>query len=347
MKRSKIVNIGNVSIGGGFPVRIQSMTNTKTEDIDATVSQILMLESEGCEIVRVAVPTMEAAKAISEIKKRIHIPLVADIHFDYRLAIEAIENGVDKIRLNPGNIGSRDRVAAVVESAKKHGVPIRIGVNGGSLEASLHDKYGGVTSEALVESALNHIRILEELDFYDIVVSIKASDIRLTVEAYRLLSQKVDYPLHLGITEAGTLLSSTVKSTLGIGMLLYEGIGSTIRVSITGPPEEEIAVAKKILESLELRSFGIKIISCPTCGRTEVDLVRITKLIEQRVKHIEKDITLAVMGCAVNGPGEAKEADLGVAGGKGEFLLFRKGIVIGKYKENEIIDAILKFIEIM
>lgn len=347
MKRTRVVNIGNVSIGGGYPVRIQSMTNTKTEDIESTVAQILRLEAEGCEIVRVAVPTMEAAKAISQIKQRIHIPLVADIHFDYRLAIEAIENGVDKIRLNPGNIGSIERVAAVVDVAKKHGVPIRIGVNGGSLEKHLHEKYGGVTAEALVESALNHIGILEELDFHDIVVSIKASDIRLTVAAYKLLSEKVDYPLHLGITEAGTLLSSTVKSALGIGMMLYEGIGNTIRVSITGPPEDEIIVAKKILESLGLRSFGIKIISCPTCGRTEVDLVKITGMIEERVKHIDKDITLAVMGCAVNGPGEAKEADLGIAGGKGEFLLFKKGIVIAKYKENEIIDAVLELIENM
>ncbi|MBM7560623.1 flavodoxin-dependent (E)-4-hydroxy-3-methylbut-2-enyl-diphosphate synthase [Fusibacter tunisiensis] len=347
MKRTRVVKVGNLSLGGGFPVRIQSMTNTKTEDVRATVEQILRLEKAGCEIVRVAVPNMVAAHAISEIKEQIHIPLVADIHFDYKLAIESIKRGVDKIRLNPGNIGSKDRIEAVVQAAGERGIPIRIGVNGGSLEPHIHKKYGGVTPEALVESALSHVEILESLHFKDSIISIKASDVRLTVEAYRLLSEKVDYPLHLGITEAGTLLSSTVKSALGIGMLLYEGIGSTIRVSVTGPPEDEIKVAQKILESLDLRSFGIKVISCPTCGRTEVDLVRIASLIEERVKHIDKPLTLAVMGCAVNGPGEAKEADLGIAGGKGEFLMFKKGIVVAKYNEDEIIDAVIHALETM
>ena len=345
MNRKRVIEIGNAAIGGGYPVLIQSMTNTKTEDVDATVAQILELESEGCEIVRVAVPDMKAAEAISEIKSRIHIPLVADIHFDYRLAIEAMNQGVDKIRLNPGNIGGIDRVEKVVEVAKAKRIPIRIGVNGGSLEKDLLEKFGGVTPEALVESAMRHVRIFESLSFYDIVISIKSSDIGLTVKAYRLLDEIVDYPLHLGITEAGTLFSGTVKSSIGIGIMLYEGIGSTIRVSLTGPPVEEIKVAKKILESLGLRSFGIKIISCPTCGRTEVDLVKIANLLEERVKGIDKDITLAVMGCAVNGPGEAKEADLGIAGGKGEFLLFKKGIVVQKFKEDEIIDAVMKAIE--
>lgn len=345
MNRKRVIEVGNVAIGGGYPIRIQSMTNTKTEDVEATVAQILELESEGCEIVRVAVPDMKAAEAISEIKSRIHIPLVADIHFDHRLAIEAMHRGVDKIRLNPGNIGGIDRVEKVVEVAKAKRIPIRIGVNGGSLEKDLLEKYGGVTANALVESAMRHVRIFESLLFYDIVISIKSSDISLTVEAYRLLDKMVDYPLHLGITEAGTLFSGTIKSSIGIGIMLYEGIGSTIRVSLTGPPVEEIKVAKKILESLSLRSFGLKIISCPTCGRTEVDLVKIANLLEERVKGIDKDITLAVMGCAVNGPGEAKEADLGIAGGKGEFLLFKKGIVVQKYKEDEIIDAVMKTIE--
>ncbi len=345
MNRKRVIEIGNVAIGGGYPILIQSMTNTKTDDIEATVTQILELEKEGCEIVRVAVPDMKAAQAISEIKSRIHIPLVADIHFDYRLAIEAMQRGVDKIRLNPGNIGGIDKVEKVVEVAKAKRIPIRIGVNGGSLEKDLLEKFGGVTANALVESALRHVRILESFSFHDIVISIKSSDIDLTVEAYRLLDEMVDYPLHLGITEAGTLFSGTIKSSIGIGIMLYEGIGSTIRVSLTGPPVEEVKVAKKILESLGLRSFGIKIISCPTCGRTEVDLVKIANLLEERVKGIDKDITLAVMGCAVNGPGEAKEADLGIAGGKGEFLLFKKGIVVQKFKEDEIIDAVMKTIE--
>ncbi|WP_425365103.1 flavodoxin-dependent (E)-4-hydroxy-3-methylbut-2-enyl-diphosphate synthase [Fusibacter bizertensis] len=345
--REKVVKIGNRYIGGGFPVAIQSMCNTKTENVEATVSQILRLEDAGCEIVRVAVPTLEAAHAIKQIRKQIHIPLVADIHFDYRLAVAAMENGVDKIRLNPGNIGSKDRVTKVIELAKDKGIPIRIGVNGGSLDKELYQKHGGVTPEALVESAMRHISILDELNFNDIVISLKASDIKLTVESYRLLSKTVDYPLHLGITEAGTNYTGTVKSAIGIGILLYDGIGSTIRVSLTDDPVEEVKAAKKILEVLELRHFGVKIISCPTCGRTEVDLVRIAKLLEERVAGINKQITLAVMGCAVNGPGEAKEADLGIAGGKNEFLLFKKGLVIKKLKEDEVVEAVLSEIESM
>lgn len=343
--REKVVKIGNLHIGGGFPIAIQSMCNTKTENVDATVSQILALENAGCEIVRVAVPTMEAAEAIKKIKSQIHIPLVADIHFDYRLAIAAMENGVDKIRLNPGNIGSKERVSEVVSLAKDKGIPIRIGVNGGSLDKEIYQKFGGLTPEALVASALRHVEILDELNFSDIVISLKASDIRLTVESYRLLSKTVPHPLHLGITEAGTHFTGTVKSAIGIGILLYDGIGSTIRVSLTDDPVEEIKAARKILEVMELRHFGIKLISCPTCGRTEVDLVRIAKELEEKIQGIDKNITLAVMGCAVNGPGEAKEADLGIAGGKNEFLLFKKGMVIRKLKEEEVVAAVLAEID--
>lgn len=343
--REKVVRIGNRYIGGGFPIAIQSMCNTKTENVEATVNQILKLEAAGCEIVRVAVPTMEAANAIRKIKESIHIPLVADIHFDYRLALSALHNGIDKIRLNPGNIGSRQNVSEVVSLAREKGVPIRIGVNGGSLEKELYQKYGGVTAEALVESALRHVEILDELNFSDIVISLKASDIPLTVESYRLLSKKVSYPLHLGITEAGTTYTGTIKSAIGIGILLFDGIGSTIRVSLTDDPVEEIKAARKILEVMGLRQFGVKLISCPTCGRTEVDLVRIANLLEEKVKGIEKNITLAVMGCAVNGPGEAREADIGIAGGKNEFLLFKKGIVVRKLKEEEVVSAVLAEID--
>lgn len=343
--RERVVKIGNRYIGGGFPIAIQSMCNTKTENVKETVSQIHRLQESGCEIVRVAVPNMIAAEAIKQIKAQIDIPLVADIHFDYRLALKAMENGIDKIRLNPGNIGSIDRVKEVVEMAKFKGVPIRIGVNGGSLDKAIYQKYGGVTAQALVESALGHVEILDSLNFNDIVISLKASDIKLTVDSYRLLSQKVDYPLHLGITEAGTNYTGTIKSAIGIGILLFDGIGSTIRVSLTDDPVEEVKAAKKILEVMDLRNFGVKLISCPTCGRTEVDLVRIAKQLEEKVSHIDKPITLAVMGCAVNGPGEAKEADLGIAGGKNEFLLFKKGIVIKKLKEEEVIEAVLKEID--
>lgn len=345
--RERVVRIGNMHIGGGFPIAIQSMCNTKTEDIERTVNQIRGLEEVGCEIVRVAVPTMEAAEAIKSIKSQINIPLVADIHFDYRLALKAIENGIDKIRLNPGNIGDQSRVKQVVERAKDKGIPIRIGVNGGSLEKSLYEKHGGVTPEALVESALRHVSLLDALNFSDIVISLKASDIRLTVEAYRLLSKTVPYPLHLGITEAGTNYTGTVKSAIGIGILLYDGIGSTIRVSLTDDPIQEIKAAKKILEVMDIRSFGVRLISCPTCGRTEVDLVRIAKILEEKVAGIDKDITLAVMGCAVNGPGEAKEADIGIAGGKNEFLLFKKGLVVRKLREEEVVAAVLEEIDNM
>lgn len=345
--REKIVRIGNLHIGGGFPVAIQSMCNTKTENVTATVEQILELEKAGCEIVRVAVPTMEAAEAIAKIKKQIHIPLVADIHFDYRLALAALENGIDKIRLNPGNIGDKNRVAQVVALAKQKGVPIRIGVNGGSLDKELYQKYGGVTPEALVESALRHVTILDELNFNDIVISLKASDIKLTVEAYRLLSKTVPHPLHLGITEAGTKFTGTIKSAIGLGILLYDGIGSTIRVSLTDNPVEEVIAAKKILEVMELRHFGIKMISCPTCGRTEVDLVKIATQLEGLIQGIDKNITLAVMGCAVNGPGEAREADIGIAGGKNEFLLFKKGLVVKKLREDEVITAVMAEIDQM
>lgn len=345
--RENVVKIGNRYIGGGHPIAIQSMCNTKTENISQTVSQILALEKAGCEIIRVAVPHMEAAEAIAKIKKEIHIPLVADIHFDYRLALKAIENGIDKIRINPGNIGDHNRVKQVVTAAKERGIPIRIGVNGGSLEKELYQKHGGVTPAALVESALRHVEILDALNFSDIVISLKASDIKLTVEAYRLLSKSVPYALHLGITEAGTAFTGTVKSSIGIGLLLYDGIGSTIRVSLTDDPVKEIEVARKILEVMDIRQFGVRLISCPTCGRTEVDLVKIAKTLEKRVAGIEKNITLAVMGCIVNGPGEAKEADLGIAGGKNEFLLFKKGLVIRKLKEEEVIDAVMSEIDLL
>ncbi|GAU79837.1 flavodoxin-dependent (E)-4-hydroxy-3-methylbut-2-enyl-diphosphate synthase [Fusibacter sp. 3D3] len=342
MKHTREIKIGNLFMGAGHPVLIQSMTNTKTENIEDTVRQIIELENAGCEIVRVAVPTMEAAKAIKAIKAQIHIPIVADIHFDYRLAIESIHSGVDKIRLNPGNIGDIEKVREVVTLAKAKRIPIRIGVNGGSLDKAVYEKYGGLTAEALVESAMSHVKIFEALSFYDIAISIKASDIPITVKAYRLLSEIVDYPLHLGITEAGTKFSSTVKSSIGIGALLLEGIGNTIRVTMTDDPVEEIKVAKKILEVLDLRSFGIKIIACPTCGRTEVDLIELTQEIEKRIEHMDKPITVAIMGCAVNGPGEAREADLGIAGGKGMYLLFKKGLVIRKIKEEEVLEALLE-----
>ena len=339
------IKIGNVVIGGGMPIRIQSMTNTKTEDINATVSQILALESVGCEIIRVAVPNMAAAQAISEIKSRINIPLVADIHFDHKLALEVIDRGIDKVRINPGNIGDEAKIKSVVRAASEKNIPIRIGVNSGSLEREIYNKYGGVTAEGLVESAMRHVRILNDLDFDNIVISIKASNVKLTYDSYRLLSETVPYPLHLGITEAGTTFSGTVKSAVGIGSMLLNGIGDTIRVSLTADPLEEIRVAKKILEVLDLRDFGIKFISCPTCGRTNVDLVKIATEIEERLKDVPKSLTLAIMGCEVNGPGEAREADLGIAGGKGEFLIFKKGLVVQKVKETEVIETLLKEME--
>ena len=343
--QTKRVKIGNVTIGGGAPVAIQSMTNTKTEDVAATVAQIRELTAAGCEIIRCAVPTMEAAKALSEIKKQITIPLVADIHFDYRLAIAAMENGADKIRINPGNIGSMDRVREVAETAKKYGVPIRVGVNSGSLERNLVEKYGGVTAEGIVESALDKVAMLEQFDFHDIVISIKSSDVLMCVKAHELISEKTDYPLHVGITEAGTVRSGNIKSALGLGMILSQGIGDTIRVSLTAAPVEEIVTAKLILRTLGLRKGGIEVVSCPTCGRTKIDLIGLAEQVETMVAGYDLPIKVAVMGCAVNGPGEAKEADLGIAGGNGEGLVFRKGEIVRKVPESELLSALREEIE--
>ena len=331
---TKEVQIGNVTIGGGNPIRIQSMTNTKTEDVEATVAQILALEKAGCEIIRCAVPNMDAAKAIGEIKKQIHIPLVADIHFDYKLAIAAIENGADKIRINPGNIGDEQRVRAVVEKAKEYGVPIRVGVNSGS------EKYHGVTAEGLVESALDKIQLIEEMGYNNLVVSIKSSDVMMCVKAHELIAKKCPYPLHVGITEAGTLLAGNIKSSVGLGLILGQGIGDTIRVSLTGSPLEEIKTAKIILKTLGLRTGGIEVVSCPTCGRTQIDLIGLANQVEEMVADIPLDIKVAVMGCVVNGPGEAKEADIGIAGGKGEGLLIKKGEIVKKVKEEELLETL-------
>lgn len=339
---TKIINIGGVQIGGGNSIAIQSMTNTKTHDVEATVNQILKLEEAGCEIVRVAVPDEQAARAISDITKRIHIPLVADIHFDYRLALMAIENGVQKLRINPGNIGNSERVQKVVEKAKAYHIPIRIGVNSGSVEKVLLEQYGGVCAAAMVESAKKHIDLLEGMDFTDIVVSLKASTIPLAIEAYTLFAKKYAYPLHVGITEAGTLYRGTVKSSAGLGAILSRDIGDTIRVSLSDDPVQEIECARAVLQSLELRQFGVEIISCPTCGRTNVDLIGLAKQVEERTKHITKPLKIAVMGCAVNGPGEAKEADIGVAGGRGEGLIFKKGEIVRKVKENELLEVFMQ-----
>ena len=346
-RKTREINIGGVKIGGDNPIAIQSMCNTDTRDVKATVDQIKRLEKAGCEIIRVAVPDMEAAECIRDIKKRIDIPLVADIHFDYRLALRCMENGIDKIRINPGNIGSADRVKQVADMAKRNGIPIRIGVNSGSLEKNLVEKYGGVTPQGLVESALGHIKLLEENDFYDIAVSIKASNVPFSVEVYELLSDTVDYPLHVGITEAGTVWGGTVKSAVGIGAILSRGIGDTIRVSLTGDPVEEIYAAKEILKSLELRKFGVEFISCPTCGRTSIDLIKIANEVEERVRNIDKNIKVAVMGCAVNGPGEAREADIGIAGGHGEGLIFKKGQILRKVPEDRLVEELLKEIELL
>ena len=316
-KDTRVVNIGRVKIGGGNPVAIQSMTNTPTEDAKATIKQILDLEAAGCEIIRCTVPTMEAAKAISEIKKNIHIPLVADIHFDYRLAIAAMENGVDKVRINPGNIGSIDKVRAVVEKAKEYKVPIRIGVNSGSLDQETLKKYGRVTAEALVESAFKEISVLESLDFHDIVISIKSSDVMTCIKAYELFSKQSDYPLHIGVTESGTVFSGSIKSSVGLGILLHENIGDTLRVSLTDDPVLEIRAAKLLLKALGLRKGGIEVVSCPTCGRTKIDLIPLAKKVEDMVAGYDLDIKVAVMGCVVNGPGEGREADLGICGGDG------------------------------
>ena len=343
MKRNetKVIQIGTVKIGGGNPVAIQSMTNTKTEDVAATVAQILTLEKAGCEIIRCAVPTMEAAQALKEIKKQIHIPLVADIHFDYRLAIAAIENGADKIRINPGNIGSEDRVRAVVEKAKEYHIPIRVGVNSGSLEKELVEKYHGVTAEGIVESALDKVHMIENMGYDNLVVSIKSSDVLMCARAHELISEQCIYPLHVGITESGTLYSGNIKSAVGLGIILYQGIGDTIRVSLTGDPLEEIKSAKRILKTLGLRKGGIEVVSCPTCGRTKIDLIGLANQVETMTGEFpDLDIKVAVMGCVVNGPGEAKEADIGIAGGIGEGLLIKKGEIIKKVKEEELLSVL-------
>lgn len=345
--RRKTIKIkcGRLNIGGDAPISVQSMTNTDTRNIHATVSQIKNLEKAGCELVRVAVPDMEAAEAIKKIKEEISIPLVADIHFDYRLALKAIDNGIDKLRINPGNIGNHDRVKLIVSKAQEKNIPIRIGVNSGSLDKKILDKYNGITPSGLVESALEHIRILEDLNFYNIIISLKSSDIKMTFDAYNLLAKSVDYPFHIGITEAGTLWRGTIKSSIGIGSLLLNGLGDTIRVSLTGDPIEEVKVGKEILHSLSLRQFGINFISCPTCGRCNINLENLASSLENKVSHINKPITVAVMGCAVNGPGEAKEADIGIAGGKNSGLIFKKGKIIKKVKEDEILDVLLSEIE--
>ena len=338
---TKEVKIGNRVIGGGNPILIQSMCNTKTQDVEATVAQILELEKAGCDIIRVAVPDMDAAKALSEIKKQIHIPLVADIHFDYRLAIAAIENGADKIRINPGNIGSIDRIKAVVEAAKAKNIPIRVGVNSGSLEKNLVEKYGGVTAEGLVESALDKVKIIEDLGYDNLVISIKSSDVMMCVKAHELIADKTEHPLHVGITEAGTVTAGNIKSACGLAMILSQGIGDTIRVSLTGAPIEEIKSAKLILRILGLRKGGIEVVSCPTCGRTQIDLIGLANKVENMVEEFsDLNIKVAVMGCVVNGPGEAKEADLGVAGGIGEGLLIKHGEIIKKLPEDQLLNAL-------
>lgn len=338
--KTREVKIGNRIIGGNHPIAIQSMTNTKTEDVAATVAQIHQLTKAGCEIIRCAVPTMEAAKALGEIKKQITIPLVADIHFDYRLAIAAMENGADKIRINPGNIGSADRVKAVVDEAKSRNIPIRVGVNSGSLEKDLVEKYHGVTAEGIVESALDKVKMIEDMGYDNLVISIKSSDVMMCVKAHELIASKTDHPLHVGITEAGTLISGNIKSSIGLGLILSQGIGDTIRVSLTGDPIEEIKSAKLILRTLGLRKGGIEVVSCPTCGRTQINLIQLANQVETMVAEFPLDIKVAVMGCVVNGPGEAKEADLGVAGGIGEGLIIKHGKVFKKVPEEELLPAL-------
>lgn len=345
MRESKVLKIGNLLIGGGNEVVIQSMTNTPTHDVDKTVTQIKKLQEEGCQLVRVTVNTEAAATAIKGIKEKIDIPLVADIHFDYRLALLAIENGIDKLRINPGNIGDDEKVKVVVQKAKEKNIPIRIGVNSGSLEKSILEKYGKPTSEGMVESALYHMRLLEKFNFDDIIISLKSSNVKMMVEAYRKLSKLCNYPLHLGVTEAGTAFQGTVKSAIGIGSLLVDGIGDTIRVSLTEDPVEEIKVAKEILKVLGLREAGVEIISCPTCGRTEIDLIGLAHQVEEEFQKVDKKIKIAVMGCVVNGPGEAKEADYGVAGGKGVGVLFKKGQIVKKVDEKDILHELKKMIE--
>ncbi len=337
---TKIVKIGDRIIGGGNPILIQSMTNTRTEDVKATVDQILRLEAAGCEIIRCTVPTLEAAEALKEIKKQIHIPLVADIHFDYKMAIAAMENGADKIRINPGNIGSREKVEAVVKVAKERNIPIRVGVNSGSLEKELVEKYHGVTAEGIVESALDKVGIIEDLGYDNLVISIKSSDVMMCVKAHEILAEKTNHPLHVGITESGTINSGNIKSALGLGLILNQGIGDTIRVSLSADPVEEVRSARLILRTLGLRKGGIEVVSCPTCGRTKIDLIGLATKVEDMVKDMPLDIKVAVMGCAVNGPGEAKEADIGIAGGIGEGLLIKKGEIIKKVPEEELLNTL-------
>lgn len=344
-EQTREVAIGNRKIGGKNPILIQSMTNTKTEDVKATVEQIHRLEKAGCEIIRCTVPTLEAAEAIKEIKKQISIPLVADIHFDYRMAIAAMENGADKIRINPGNIGSRERLQAVVETAKSRNIPIRVGVNSGSLEKDLVEKYRGVTAEGIVESALDKVHMIEDMDYQNLVISIKSSDVLMCVKAHELLADKTPYPLHVGITEAGTVTSGNIKSAIGLGLILNQGIGNTIRVSLTGDPVEEIKSAKLILRTLQLRKGGVEVVSCPTCGRTQIDLIKLANQVETMVEDYPLDIKVAVMGCVVNGPGEAKEADLGIAGGIGEGLLIKHGEIVRKVPENQLLDALREELE--
>lgn len=337
---AKEIKIGNQVIGGNHPILIQSMTNTKTEDVNSTVAQIKELEEAGCEIIRVSVPTQEAALAVKEIKKQIHIPLVADIHFDYRLAIKAMENGADKIRINPGNIGDKSKVLEVVKAAKAYEVPIRVGVNSGSLEKKFIEKYQKVTAEGLVESALEKVALIEDMGYDNLVISIKSSDVLMCVKAHELIANRTTYPIHVGITEAGTLYRGNIKSSVGLGLILYQGIGDTIRVSLTGAPVNEITTAKLILKTLGLRTGGIDVVSCPTCGRTQIDLISLANQVEQMVSEFDLNIKVAVMGCVVNGPGEAKEADLAIAGGKGEGLLMKKGEIIRKVKEEELLEAL-------
>lgn len=339
--KTREIHIGDRVIGGGNPILIQSMTNTKTSDVEATVAQILQLEKAGCDIIRCTINDEAAADAIPAIKKQIHIPLVGDIHFDYRLAIKAIENGVDKIRINPGNIGGQEKLAKVVEAARKRNIPIRVGVNSGSLEKNLVEKYGGVTAEGIVESALDKVHMIEELDYHNIVISIKSSDVMMCVRAHELIADKTDYPLHVGITESGTVTRGNIKSSVGLGIILHEGIGDTIRVSLTGDPVDEILSAKLILKALGLRNGGVELVSCPTCGRTEIDLIGLANKVEKLVSDYDHlNIKVAVMGCVVNGPGEAKEADLGIAGGKGCGLLIKKGEIVGRLSEDEFIPAL-------
>ena len=337
---TKIIKIGDKLIGGGNPIMIQSMTNTHTEDVEATVKQILRLEKAGCDIIRCTVPTIEAAHAIKEIKKQIHIPLVADIHFDYKMAIAAMENGADKIRINPGNIGSTDKIKAVVDVAKSRNIPIRVGVNSGSLEKDIVEKYNGVTAKGLVESALDKVKIIEDLGYDNLVISIKSSDVLMCVKAHELIAEQTNYPLHVGITESGTIFSGSIKSSIGLGLILNQGIGDTIRVSLTDDPVREVEAAKLILRTLGLRKGGIEVVSCPTCGRTMIDLIGLASRVEELVKNYDLDIKIAVMGCVVNGPGEAKEADLGIAGGDGCGVLIKHGEVVKKFDEDKLLSVL-------